>query len=48
MSNFDRFEFGNNIKKARLSKGLSQENIANVLGVDRSIIAKYESGKVLV
>ncbi len=47
MSNFDRVEFGNNLKKARLSKGLSQENIASVLDVDRSIIAKYESGKVL-
>ena len=47
MANFDKIEFGNNIKKARLSKGLSQENLANVLDVDRSVIAKYEAGKVI-
>lgn len=48
MSNFDRVEFGNNIRKARISKGLSQENLAEVLKVDRSQVARYESGQVLL
>lgn len=46
MSKFDKKEFGNNIKKARKNKGLSQENIADILCVTRSAITRYENGEV--
>lgn len=36
---------GNNLKKYRDSHGLSQDQIASILGVDRSTISLYESGK---
>ena len=47
MSNFNSVEFGSNIKLARNSKGYSQENLAKALGVNRSTIARYESGEIL-
>ena len=46
MSKFDKKEFGNNIKKARKNKGLSQENLADILCVTRSAITRYENGEV--
>ena len=33
-----------NIRKLRLSKRLTQEKLAQLLGVDRTAIAKWESG----
>ena len=47
MSNFNSVEFGSNIKLARNSKGYSQENLAKALGINRSTIARYESGEIL-
>ena len=38
---------GERIKKARLSKGLTQEALGELLGVQKSAIAKYESGRVV-
>jgi transcriptional regulator with XRE-family HTH domain len=35
---------GDNIKAYREKFGYSQENLANCLGVDRSIISHYENG----
>ncbi|MBQ8892076.1 MAG: helix-turn-helix transcriptional regulator [Bacilli bacterium] len=35
---------GNNLKQLRHSKGLSQENIANIIGVTQPCIARYEKG----
>ncbi len=39
-------EFGNNVRKLRLSKGLTQEQLANELGVEISQISRIERGVV--
>ena len=36
-----------NIKKHRMQKNMTQSYLANLLGVDRSAVAKWESGKSL-
>ena len=38
---------GDKIKNARLSKGMTQEELGNALGVQKSAIAKYEKGRVV-
>ncbi|MEC5189682.1 XRE family transcriptional regulator [Geobacillus thermodenitrificans] len=38
---------GEKIKKARTEAGLSQEQLSEKLGVSRSAVAKWESGKGL-
>lgn len=38
---------GEKIKTARLSKGMTQEELGRLLGVQKSAIAKYESGRVV-
>ena len=38
---------GEKIKSARLAKGYTQEELGEVLGVQKSAIAKYESGRVV-
>ena len=40
-------EIGEKIKQARLAKGLTQEELGNLLGVKKSAIAKYECGRVV-
>lgn len=35
---------GNRIKKARKQEGLTQEQLAEVIGVSRSAISRWESG----
>ena len=40
-------ETGKLIKEARLAKGLTQEELGNIVGVQKSAIAKYESGRVV-
>ena len=40
-------DVGSLIKEARLSKGLTQEELGNLVGVQKSAIAKYESGRVV-
>lgn len=47
MIEFNKTEFGENLKKARKKAGLSQENLAYALGINPSVVSKYESGKVL-
>lgn len=37
---------GQNIKKARLEKGYTQEELANLVGVKKSAVAKWENGRV--
>ncbi len=37
-------DVGRALRKARLSRGLRQEDLADLLGLDRSTIARYESG----
>lgn len=40
-------EIGQKIKKARLERGLTQQELGNIIGVQKSAIAKYESGRVI-
>jgi transcriptional regulator with XRE-family HTH domain len=37
-------EVGSLIKEARLAKGLTQEELGKLVGVQKSAIAKYENG----
>lgn len=38
---------GERIKKARIAKGLTQEELGELLGVQKSAVAKYENGRVV-
>lgn len=40
-------DIGTKIKNARIAKGMTQEELGKVLGVQKSAIAKYESGRVV-
>ena len=40
-------EIGQKIKKARLERGLTQQELGSIIGVLKSAIAKYESGWVV-
>ena len=37
---------GKLIKDARIAKGLTQEELGELVGVQKSAIAKYENGRV--
>ena len=37
---------GKNLKAARIKKGLTQEDVSNIMGVTRQTIQKYEAGVV--
>ena len=40
-------DIGQKIKEARLAKGLTQEELGNLVGLQKSAIAKYENGRVV-
>ena len=40
-------ELGQIIKDARIQKGLTQEELGNIVGLQKSAIAKYENGRVV-
>ena len=40
-------DIGRKIKEARLAKNLTQEELGNIVGLQKSAIAKYESGRVV-
>lgn len=40
-------EIGAKIKNARIAKGLTQEELGALVGVQKSAIAKYENGRVV-
>lgn len=40
-------DIGTKIRSARLAKGMTQEELGTILGVQKSAIAKYESGRVV-
>ena len=40
-------DLGWKIKQARLQKGLTQEELGNIVGLQKSAIAKYENGRVV-
>lgn len=37
-------EFSRKLKKLRMEKGISQQNLANMIFVSRSAVAKWENG----
>ncbi len=39
-------EIGQKIKEARLAKNMTQEELGKFVGVQKSAVAKYESGRV--
>ena len=40
-------DIGMKIREARLAKGLTQEELGNIVGLQKSAIAKYENGRVV-
>jgi transcriptional regulator with XRE-family HTH domain len=38
---------GEKIKTARIAKGMTQEELGKILGVQKSAIAKYENGRIV-
>ena len=40
-------EIGQKIRNARVAKGLTQQELGAMVGVQKSAIAKYENGKVV-
>lgn len=40
-------DIGQKIKEARTAKGLTQEELGNMVGLQKSAIAKYENGRVV-
>ena len=40
-------DIGQKIKQARLAKGYTQEELGNMIGLQKSAIAKYENGRVV-
>ena len=40
-------EIGQKIRKARLERGLTQQELGAIVGVQKSAIAKYENGRVV-
>jgi transcriptional regulator with XRE-family HTH domain len=40
-------EIGAKIRDARIAKGLTQEELGNIVGLQKSAIAKYENGRVV-
>lgn len=42
-----RSSLGKKIKKARKAKGLTQEELGNLLGIQKSAVAKYENGRIV-
>ena len=42
-----KLEIGQKIRKARLERGLTQQELGNIIGVQKSAIAKYENGRVV-
>jgi transcriptional regulator with XRE-family HTH domain len=43
--NEDSKKLGENLKKFRIQKNITQTEIANTLGVDRSFVSNIENGK---
>ena len=40
-------DIGSKIRAARIAKGMTQEDLGAVLGVQKSAIAKYEKGRIV-
>jgi transcriptional regulator with XRE-family HTH domain len=46
-ANIDRMTFGQKLIEARKSKGFSQEQLGNMIDVDKRIISRYETDKTI-
>jgi transcriptional regulator with XRE-family HTH domain len=42
-----KVDIGNKIRNARIAKGMTQEELGKILGVQKSAIAKYENGRIV-
>ena len=40
-------EIGEKIREARIAKGMTQEELGKIVGLQNSAIAKYENGRVV-
>lgn len=45
MINEDSKKLGKNVRKIRTQNNITQEDVANILGVDRSFVSNIENGK---
>ncbi len=45
---FDLEILGKNLKEIRIKNNLSQEKVANILGVSQACVNKYENGKICI
>ncbi|MCH8489289.1 MAG: helix-turn-helix domain-containing protein [Oceanicaulis sp.] len=43
-----RFKLGNKIRQVREERGYSQEQLANIMNVNRSTISKIENGRFCI
>ena len=43
----NKMSIGENIKRLRVEKGITQKVLADELGIDRTTIAQYESGVLI-
>jgi transcriptional regulator with XRE-family HTH domain len=42
-----KVDIGNKIRNARIAKGMTQEELGKILGVQKSAVAKYENGRIV-
>ncbi len=47
MAEFNKTDFGERLKKYRKDKGLSQENLAAVIGKNATTIGRFEKGQLI-
>jgi len=47
MAEFNKTDFGERLKKYRKDKGLSQENLAKVIGKNATTIGRFENGQLI-
>lgn len=47
MAEFNKKEFGEKLRNARRSKGLSLENVGKAIGKNATTVGRYESGEIL-
>lgn len=47
MAEFNKKEFGEKLRNARRSKGLSLENVGKAIGKNATTLGRYESGEIL-
>ena len=48
MSEFSSKDFGERIKNYRISKGLTQENLAKTISKSQSTVRRFESGELIL